>query len=258
MMELEVLMYLCIAAFCAGFVDAIAGGGGLIQTPFGLALLPNVPVATVIGSLKVPAFAGTALAVRQYLKKAKINGTYFSVLAALSFCSAFFGSYVLTVVDNAFMKPLLFIILLALWVFTYIRKDFSSKRLLELSLKKKWIFGVVIAIVVGFYDGFIGPATGTFFIMGFIFLVGFDFFKASSYAKLINLATNFGSICLFALKGQIIWKIALPMAVCNGLGGYCGAKLAILKGQQWVRYIFLFIMFIAICRFGYEVFNIRF
>lgn len=257
-MELEVLFYLCTIAFCAGFVDAIAGGGGLIQTPFGLALLPNVPVATVIGSLKVPAFSGTALAVGQYLKKTKINWSYFLVLASISFCSAFLGSYTLTVVNNDFMKPLLFVILLALWVFTYIRKDFSSKKLLIMTERKKWILGIIIAVLVGFYDGFIGPATGTFFIMGFIFLLGFDFFKASSYAKLINLATNFGSICLFALKGQIIWKIALPMAVCNGLGGYFGAKLAILKGQQWVRYIFLFIMFLAICRFGYEVFSVRF
>ena len=257
-MELEVLFYLCVVAFCAGFVDAIAGGGGLIQTPFGLALLPNLPVSTVIGSLKIPAFSGTALAVGQYLKNTKINWMYFFVLAIISFSSAFLGSYTLTIVNNDFMKPLLFVILLALWIFTYIRKDFASKKLRTLTGKKKWILGIIISILVSFYDGFIGPATGTFFIMGFIFLIGFDFIKASSYAKLINLATNFGSICLFALKGQIIWKIALPMAVCNGLGGYFGAKLAILKGQQWVRYIFLFIMFLAICRFGYEVFNVRF
>lgn len=253
-MEIEIIIYLCIIAFCAGFVDAIAGGGGLIQTPFGLALLPQIPVSSVIGTLKIPAFAGTALAVKQYLKKSKIYWKYFLVLALISCASAFLGSYTLTIVNNDFMKPLLLVILLALWIFTYIRKDFSTKKIMNLSNAKKWILGILIAVIVGFYDGFIGPATGTFFIMGFIFLIGFDFYKASSYAKLINLATNFGSICLFVIKGQIIWSIALPMAICNGLGGYCGAKLAILKGQQWVRYIFLGIMFIAICRFGYEVF----
>lgn len=253
-MEIEIIIYLCIVAFCAGFVDAIAGGGGLIQTPFGLALLPQIPVSSVIGTLKIPAFAGTALAVKQYLKKSKIYWKYFVVLALISCAGAFLGSYTLTIVNNDFMKPLLLVILLALWIFTYIRKDFSTKKIMNLSNAKKWILGILIAVIIGFYDGFIGPATGTFFIMGFIFLIGFDFYKASSYAKLINLATNFGSICLFVIKGQIIWSIALPMAVCNGLGGYCGAKLAILKGQQWVRYIFLGIMFIAICRFGYEVF----
>lgn len=119
---------LCLVAFCAGFVDAIAGGGGLIQTPLGLAFLPNYSISSVIGTLKIPAFSGTALAVGQYLKKAKINWKYFLVLALISFTSAFLGSFVLTVVNNDFMKPLLLIILLVLWIFTYIRKDFSSKK----------------------------------------------------------------------------------------------------------------------------------
>lgn len=252
-MDFDILIYLGIVAFCAGFIDAIAGGGGLIQTPLGLALLPNLPVSTVIGTLKIPAFSGTAMAVKQYLNKTEINLRFLASLALLSFLSAFLGSYVLTIVNNDFMKPLLFGILIALWVFTYFKKEFARKLVTEVTVRQKYIYGVLIAVIVGFYDGFIGPATGTFFIMGFIFLLGFDFFKASAYAKMINLTTNFGSICLFVLKGQILWQIALPMAVCNGLGGFLGAKLAVLKGQQWVRYIFLFIMMIAICRFGYEI-----
>lgn len=252
-MELDILLYLGIVAFFAGFIDAVAGGGGLIQTPMGLALLPQIPVSSVIGTLKIPAFSGTAIAVRQYMKKAKVNWMFFGLLALISFGSAFLGSYTLTVVNNDFMKPLLLVILVALWIFTYIKKDFTRKAITEITDRQKYVWGVTISVVIGFYDGFIGPATGTFFIMGFVFLLGFNFFKASAYAKLINLVTNFGSICLFLLKGAIIWKVAIPMAVCNGLGGYCGAKMAILKGQQWVRYVFLFIMFVAICRFGYEV-----
>lgn len=249
----EIIFYLCVIAFCAGFIDAIAGGGGLIQTPLSLALLPSYPIATVIGTLKVPAFTGTAMAVRQYLKQTKIQWLFFLLLACLSFASAFLGSYTLTIVDNDFMKPLLLGILVALWVFTYFKKDFARKKVSEVTKKQRYIYGIITALIVGFYDGFIGPATGTFFIMAFIFLLGFDFFKASAYAKMINLMTNLGSISLFLIKGKIIWSIALPMAVSNGLGGYFGAKLAILKGQQWVRYVFLLIMFIAICRFGYEV-----
>lgn len=129
-----------------------------------------------------------------------------------------------------------------------------AKDKIEISKQKKWIYGIILAVVMGFYDGFIGPATGTFFIMGFIFLIRLDFLQASAYAKMINLATNFGGICLFLLKGQMIWEVALPMAFFNGLGGYFGAKMAILKGQKWVRYIFLLLMFLAICRFGYEIF----
>ena len=252
-MALDILFFLCLVAFLAGFIDAIAGGGGLIQTPLGLALLSTLPVATVIGSLKVPAFTGTAIAVTQYLKKAQVYWKYLVTLALLSFGSAFLGSHMLTIVSNEFMKPLLLVILVLLWIFTYVRKDFVRKSITTITSFQRWLYGAILAIVIGFYDGFIGPATGTFFLMGFIFLIGMDFFQASAYAKLINLATNIGSIVLFSMKGQIIWSIALPMAVCNGLGGFVGARMAILKGQQWVRYIFLFIMFIAIVRFGYDV-----
>lgn len=247
-MNIELVFMLCAVAFSAGFVDAITGGGGLIQTPLSLSILPNFPVASLMGSLKIPAFSGTALATLQYLKKAKIEICFFIILAIISFVSAFLGSYVLTKVDNDFMKPLLFVILLILWIFTYLKRDFSHHLILEISEKRKWFLGGVLALVVGFYDGFIGPATGTFFI------IGLDFFQASLYAKMINLTTNFGGICLFLWKGQILWEVALPMMFFNGLGGYFGAKMAILKGQKWIRYIFLFVMFLAICRFGYEIF----
>ena len=253
-MNIELILMLCAVAFSAGFVDAIAGGGGLIQTPLSLSILPNFPVASLMGSLKIPAFSGTALATLQYLKKAKIEICFFIILAIISFVSAFFGSYVLTKVNNDFVMPLLFVILLILWIFTYLKRDFSHYLILEISKKRKWFLGIFLALVVGFYDGFIGPATVTFFIMGFIFLIGLDFFQASLYAKMINLATNFGGICLFLWKGQILWEVALPMMFFNGLGGYFGAKMAILKGQKWIRYIFLFVMFLAICRFGYEIF----
>lgn len=257
-MEYDILFLLCLVAFFAGFVDAIAGGGGLIQTPLSLSILPHIPVATTIGTLKVPAFSGTSMAVGQYLKNTKIKYKYFAVLAIFAFSSAFLGSFILTKVNNDFMKPLLLLVLLLLWAFTYFRKDFSKKTITLLSQKENYIYGISIACVVGFYDGFIGPATGTFFIMGFVFILGLDFIKASAYAKLINLATNFGSICLFLAKGKIIWTIAIPMAISNGLGGYLGAKMAILKGQKWVRYIFLFIMFLAIIRFGYDTLSVYF
>lgn len=154
-MELDLIFYLCIIAFCAGFIDAIAGGGGLIQTPLGLALLPNIPVSSVIGTLKIPAFSGTAIAVIQYLKQTRILWSYFLFLACISFGSAFLGSYTLTIVNNDFMKPLLLVILIALWVFTYFKKDFTKKHLTEITTQKRYIYGILIALIVGFYDGFI-------------------------------------------------------------------------------------------------------
>lgn len=252
-LETELLFYLCSAAFCAGFIDSIVGGGGLIQTPLALAFLPQLPVSTVIGTLKIPAFSGTALATIQYLKKVKIDWKLFGIMATLSFVSAFLGSHLLTIISNDFMKPVLLFILIALAIYTIFKKDFGQAKEREIPYNIALINGCIVSIVVGFYDGFIGPATGTFFILGFVTLLGMDFLKANTNAKLINLATNFGSICLFLLKGKIIWSIALPMAFFNALGGYIGAKVAINKGNKFIRYIFILVILLSICRFGYEV-----
>lgn len=241
-------------AFSAGFIDSIVGGGGLIQTPLSLALLPQLPVATVIGTLKIPAFSGTALATSQYLKKIKVQWKLFSIMAIVAFIAAYLGSKLLTMVDNDFMKPLLFIILIGLFIYTIFKKDFGQAKAKKITFKKSIVYGILSAFVIGMYDGFIGPATGTFFIVAFVSLLKMDFLQASATAKLVNLATNFGSICLFLWSGKIIWTIAIPMAICNGLGGLVGAKLAIAKGNHFIRYIFMLVIFLSICRFGYEVF----
>lgn len=253
--ELTLTLILCSIAFCAGFIDSIVGGGGLIQTPLSLAMLPQLPVATVIGSLKIPAFSGTALATSQYLKKVKVQWKLFAIMAVVAFGAAYLGSKLLTIVNNDFMKPILFVILVLLFFYTLFKKDFGQAEAKEIKFKHAVIKGILIAFVVGMYDGFIGPATGTFFIVAFVSLLRMDFLQASATAKLVNLATNFGSICLFLLAGKIIWAIAIPMAFANGLGGYLGAKMAIAKGNKFIRYFFMFIILLSICRFGYEVFS---
>lgn len=251
--ETEILIYLCLAAFAAGFIDAVVGGGGLIQTPLALAFLPHLPVATVIGSLKIPAFSGTAIATSQYLKIVKIDWKLLILMAVLAFVSAFLGSQLLTVVSNEFMKPVLLFVLIALALYTILKKNFGNAVEKKIPYHTAIINGCIASIAVGFYDGFIGPATGTFFILAFVSLLGLDFLKASANAKLINLATNAGSICLFLLKGHIIWAIALPMAVCNALGGLVGSRLAIRRGNKFIRLLFIFVLVLAIGRFGYEV-----
>jgi uncharacterized membrane protein YfcA len=112
-----------------------------------------------------------------------------------------------------------------------------------------------MSLCIGFYDGFIGPGTGSLLVLGFVAILGFDFLHASANAKMVNLATNFGSICLFVLKGKIIWAIAIPMAFCNAIGGWMGAKLAIKKGNEFIRIFFLIIVVATLIRFGYDVFK---
>ena len=253
-METYIIILLCIAAFFAGFVDAIVGGGGLIQTPVALILLPNLAVSSIIGSLKIPAFSGTSFAANQYLKKVNMNWKLLSIMAIVAFASAFLGSHLLTKVHNDFMKPLLLVVLTLIVIYTFTKKDFGIHQAKEHTVKRQFLLAVSMSICIGFYDGFIGPGTGSFLVLGFVSVLGFDFLHASANAKMVNLATNFGSICLFILKGKIIWAIAIPMAVCNAFGGWIGAKLAIKKGNGFIRIFFLIVVICTLLRFGYDVF----
>ena len=253
-METYIIILLCIAAFFAGFVDAIVGGGGLIQTPVALILLPNLAVSSIIGSLKIPAFSGTSFAANQYLKKVDMNWKLLSIMAIVAFASAFLGSHLLTKVHNDFMKPLLLVVLTLIAIYTFTKKDFGINQAKEHTFKRQLLLAFSMSLCIGFYDGFIGPGTGSFLVLGFVSVLGFDFLHASANAKMVNLATNFGSICLFILKGKIIWAIAIPMAVCNAFGGWFGAKLAIKKGNGFIRIFFLIVVIGTLLRFGYDVF----
>jgi uncharacterized protein len=253
-METYIIIFLCIASFLAGFVDAIVGGGGLIQTPVALILLPNFAVSSIIGSLKIPGFSGTAVASYQYLKKVTMNWKLLFIMSVVAFVAAFLGSQLLIVVSNDFMKPLLLVILTLIAIYTFTKKDFGQNKIKELTNKKQLLYALLISLSIGFYDGFIGPGAGSLLILGFVSVLGFDFLHASANAKMVNLATNLGSICLFVLKGKIIWVIALPMAFCNALGGFLGSKLAIKKGNSFIRIFFLIVVVGTLIRFGYDVF----
>ncbi|HEX2606271.1 MAG TPA: TSUP family transporter [Flavisolibacter sp.] len=252
--DLYHIVILCLVAFLAGFVDAIVGGGGLIQTPAALVLLPSLPVASVIGSLKIPSFSGTSLATVQYLKKVQINWKLVTVICTIAFFASFAGSQLLTLVSNQFMKPVLLVVLTGVAIYTFTKKNFGQAQEKNHSAKRALWLAVLISLVIGFYDGFIGPGAGSFLILAFVSLLGFDFLHASAHAKLVNLATNLGSITLFLLKGKIIWMLALPMAVSNAAGGAIGANLAIAKGNKFIRLFFGFIVIATLLRFTYDIF----
>ena len=253
-MEIYIIILLCIAAFFAGFVDAVVGGGGLIQTPVALILLPNLPIASIIGSLKIPGISGTSVAAYQYLKNVKMNWKLLAIMALFSCLFAFIGSELLTQVSNKFMKPILFIILILLAIYTFIKKDFGQEKIKEFPENKMLFYGIIMSSCIGFYDGFIGPGTGSFLVVAFITILRFDFLHASANAKMVNVASNIGSITLFVLKGKIIWAMAIPMAFCNAFGGWLGAKTAIKKGNGFIRIFFLIVVIGTLIRFGYDVF----
>jgi uncharacterized protein len=253
-MENYIIILLCITSFFAGFVDAVVGGGGLIQTPISLLLLPNIPVANIIGTLKIPGISGTSFASYQYIKKVKINWKLLFPIALISCGMSFFGSYLLTKVHNEFMKPILIVVLILVAIYTFIKKDFGKSISKSIPENKMLFYGILISIFIGFYDGFIGPGTGSFLVLALISLLGFDFLNASANAKLINVATNLGSIFYFLISGKIIWAMALPMAVCNSFGGWLGAKTALKKGNDFIRIFFLIVVVGTLFRLFYDFF----
>ena len=253
-MEIYAIIILCLAAFAAGFVDAVVGGGGLIQTPVAMVVLPKESVATLIGTLKIPAFSGTSMAARQYVRRVALKLRLLVLMGTLAFMASFCGSWLLTQVSNGFMKPVLLLVLIGIAIYTFVKKDFGQQTQKLRTDNELLAYGVLLSVVIGFYDGFIGPGTGSFLVLGCIVVLGFDFLQASAHAKMINLATNLGSILLFLLKGKIIWSIALPMAVANALGGWIGAKTAITKGNQFIRKVFLLVVIGTLLRFAWDVF----
>ena len=245
---------LCIAAFFAGFVDAIVGGGGLIQTPASLIILGGHPVASVIATVKIPSFSGTLFAAQQYIKKVRINWSLIALTCAVAFFASYAGSHLLLHVSNGFMKPVLLVVLTLVAIYTFRKKDFGQQVSTSIPADQLFWRSALISALVGFYDGFIGPGTGSFFILAFIAFLRLDFLQASAHAKLANLATNLGSITLFIINGKILWAFAIPMAISNALGGIIGARLAIAKGNRFIRVFFLIVVVGTLIRFSYDVF----
>lgn len=248
------LITLCLAAFAAGFIDAIVGGGGLVQTPATLVTLSQHPVATLLGTLKIPSFAGTSIAAWQYAKKVSLHGKSLFIMCSISFVAAFAGSSIVSVVSNTYMKPIIFFILIAVALYSLFNKNFGTVTRDNNPKKNEWLITAAFALVIGFYDGFIGPGTGSFLVLFFISYLQFDFLKASAHAKFVNLSTNAGSIIFFAGSRHILFQYAIPMALCNIAGSILGSRLAILKGNQFIRVFFLLVIFATILRFGYDLF----
>jgi uncharacterized membrane protein YfcA len=247
------IIFLITSAFAAGFLDSIVGGGGLIQIPALLISLPGAPVATVFGTNKIAALSGTSIAAYQYAKRVQYNYGLLVIISGVAFTGSFVGARTLSFIDPRILKPLILVILVLIAVYTFIRKDLGALRTKTLPFGKKAVYGSLFALVIGFYDGFFGPGTGSFFIMGFVVVLGFDFLSASAYAKIINCITNLSALIVFLWQGQYLPELALLMAVANSLGSIFGSKLALKKGNGFIRIVFLVIVSLMILRYGYDI-----
>ena len=252
------LFWLCTFAFAAGFVDSIVGGGGLIQLPALFVFLPPSLAASiplVFGTNKLSSMCGTSVAVAQYSRRVPIPWRSVLPAAIAAFILSATGARVVQLIKSDFLKPLTLGLLIAVVVYTYARKNFGNKHAPKFMANRERWFAILVGAVIGFYDGFFGPGTGSFLIFIFIGLFGFDFLTASASSKVINLATNLAAVIAFGLSGMILYEYALPMGLCNVAGALLGTRLAMLKGNQFVRVFFLGIVLVMIGRFAWEQFG---
>jgi uncharacterized membrane protein YfcA len=243
-------------AFLAGLVDSVVGGGGLIQIPALLLFLPpeqSGALATVLGTNKLSSMCGTSVAVVQYARRVAIPWRSIAPAAGAAFVCSALGARVVVSLRPQFLKPLVLVLLVAVAVYTFARKNFGHRHRPRFHGSSEVGVAGLIGAVIGFYDGFFGPGTGSFLIFAFIGLLGFDFLAASASAKVINLATNLAAVGYFAAKGHVWYGYALPMGACNVLGSLVGTRLALLKGNRFVRLLFLGVVLAMILRYGYEV-----
>ena len=248
------LLLLSLASFLAGLVDAIVGGGGLILVPALFAVLPTTHPATLFGINKSASVWGTAIAAAQYSRRVTLNWHALLPAAAAGFAGAMTGAWAVTVVSPVFLRKLLPFVLVAVLAYTLVRKDLGKHHRPHLSAAGERLATGAIGLVLGFYDGFFGPGTGSFFVFLFVRWLGYDFLNASASAKLLNTATNLAALILFALKGHVWWHFALALAVCNVVGSLLGTRLALRHGAAFVRGVFIVVVGALTLRTGYDAF----
>lgn len=250
---MTLILLLCASSLLAGFIDAVVGGGGLIQIPAMLILLPGAPVATILGTNKFASCAGTTIAVQRYARHVAIDWSTVLPAAITAFVFSFLGSRTVTLLSTAYMRPIVLVLLVLVAIYVFFVKDLGLIHRPRHPPKKATWLGVLIGAGLGFYDGFFGPGTGSFLIFLFVGVFGFDFLSASASAKVINLATNIASVIYFGWTCHIIYAYAIPMAICSVLGAAIGTRLAIAKGSRFVRMFFLVIVGALIAKLAQSI-----
>ena len=250
---MELFLVAC-ASLLAGFVDSIVGGGGLILVPALFAAFPSTHPATLFGVNKSASLWGTAVATVQYSRRVRMDWQVLLPAAALSLSGSLAGAWLVTVVSPEFLRKILPLVLVAVLLYTLARKDLGRHHAPRLQGGTQMAVAAAIGALMGFYDGFFGPGTGSLLVFLFVRLLGYDFLHASASAKLLNTCSNFAALSLFAFKGHIWWHYALVLAAANVLGSLLGTRLALKHGAGFVRGIFVLVVGALILKTGYDAF----
>lgn len=252
-MSPEILILAGLAGFAAGMLDSIVGGGGLIMTPAMLNLFPGVPVLSLIATQRTSSIAGTSVSAWNYLRSVRVDRR---ILIAAPLSAAIFsliGVSFAKQVDDSLLKLIVLVLCVTLAIYTFVRKDLGQHLKPQSEGPHIVRLAALVGATTGFYNGLIGPGTGTLMVFGFVSVMGLDFLRASAAAKVSNIASDLSSWTVLMIGGYVMWAVVLPLVIGNMLGSYCGSRLAILKGSKFIRWVFLVVVFGLIARLGYDL-----
>ncbi|GAA3833788.1 TSUP family transporter [Brevibacterium ammoniilyticum] len=251
---LVMLLWLLAAGALAGWIDAVVGGGGLIQLP-ALLLVPGMTPVQAVATNKVGSIAGTTASAVTYLRRVTPDRSATIPAAATAFLGAVLGAKLATLVPSQLFTPIILAALVAVGLFTLLNPSLGADASLRFgeTSKRHHALSWLIGLIVGIYDGVLGPGTGSFLVIAFVSIIGFSFLQASATAKVVNWATNFGALVYFVPDGQVVWLLGLVVAAGNVTGGIIGARTAIAKGSGFVRIVFIVVVSAMVLKLGYDV-----
>jgi uncharacterized membrane protein YfcA len=251
--ELQDVLLLCLAAGFAGWVDAVSGGGGLVQLPALLLLLPGASPAAVLATNKLSSVCGTAAAALTFQRRIRPDLRTALPMAGVAMAGAAGGALCASLLPEDVFEPLVLVLLVVVAAWTLARPRMGLEERLRFSGRRHHVVAGAAGAGIGFYDGIFGPGTGAFLVVALVGLLGYAFLAASATARIVNLATNLGALLVFVPQGAPLWGLGLTMGACNVAGGWLGAHTAIRQGSRFVRVVFLVVVAGLVLRLGYDV-----
>jgi uncharacterized membrane protein YfcA len=251
-LQLGTILLILVAGFAAGWVDAVVGGGGLIQLP-ALLLVPGITPVQALATNKMGSIFGTATSAATYYRRVRPDLKTALPMAAIALAGSFGGAVLAASLPASVFKPVIVAALVAVALFTALKPNAGHFTALRHDGHRHYVVACLIGAAIGFYDGLIGPGTGSFLVVALVSAMGYAFLEASAKAKIVNMATNAGALMFFLPHGSILWGLGLLLGAANMAGGYLGARTAVRQGSRFVRAVFLLVVAALIIKLGYDV-----
>lgn len=248
------LSFLIAASFTAGLIDAVAGGGGLVSLPALFTAFPTAAPADIMGTNKLAAIAGTSTAAVQYVRRVRVYWSATLPAMVTAFLFALIGAQTLTFVSASSLRKALPFILVGLLAYMITKKDLGAVHAPRLERNKERWAAIAGGAILGFYDGFFGPGTGSFLMLMFVRVFGYDFLHASASTKLVNVATNLAALLLLGAQGHVWFHVGIYLAAANIAGGLLGAQIAVRYGSRLVRRVFIVVVTAFTLKTFYDAF----